>query len=462
MCGIVGFVGAGGEADLLRMTQRIEHRGPDAEGLWADPDQGIWLGHRRLSIVDLEGGDQPMWTEDGAIGVVYNGEIYNCAELRADLEKVGHVFRSDHSDTEVLLHGWREWGEELVPRLNGMWAFALHDRRTQSFFLSRDRFGQKPLFYTEYPGGIAFASELTALIAHERVEARPCSRALRKYFAYGWIPAPLSLYRGIHKLSAGCNLRFGLADRKPEVHRWWSFELEPAPPLPRGSESVWAEELQERLRRAVKRRMLSDVPLGVFLSGGIDSSAVAALAAETLPPGELRTFAVGFDEASVDESRYAEQVARAIGSRHRCRRFSLRDAAAALPESGAGRRRRRRAVRGLRPLPSASPRGCLGPLAAASYAPRGQPRGLAAADLAPEHEPGLQAEAHPQGPLLAACAVEPRVARTALPRRARGSLRGPGGRRRRVQRGHRGLGGLACGRSGGPHAAVLHASLPAG
>jgi asparagine synthase (glutamine-hydrolysing) len=332
MCGIVGFVGAGGEADLLRMTQRIEHRGPDAEGLWADPDQGIWLGHRRLSIVDLEGGDQPMWTEDGAIGVVYNGEIYNCAELRADLEKVGHVFRSDHSDTEVLLHGWREWGEELVPRLNGMWAFALHDRRTQSFFLSRDRFGQKPLFYTEYPGGIAFASELTALIAHERVEARPCSRALRKYFAYGWIPAPLSLYRGIHKLSAGCNLRFGLADRKPEVHRWWSFELEPAPPLPRGSESVWAEELQERLRRAVKRRMLSDVPLGVFLSGGIDSSAVAALAAETLPPGELRTFAVGFDEASFDESRYAEQVARAIGSRHRCRRFSLKDAAAALPE----------------------------------------------------------------------------------------------------------------------------------
>ena len=335
MCGIAGFAGHGDEADLRRMTLALAHRGPDAEGLWCDPERPVWLGHRRLCVVDLETGAQPMWTLDGALGVVFNGEIYNHRELRAELAACGHVFRSDHSDTEVLLHGYREWGEDLVARLNGMWAFALYDRPRRRLFLSRDRFGQKPLYWSRSAGSFAFASELSALRVHPCVPDELSETGLRKYFAYGYIPAPHSIYRGVHKLPAGCSLRVELPDGEPRVSRHWEFRLEPAEPASRDAEQAWAEELRERLERAVARRLMADVPLGVFLSGGIDSSSVAFVAARHLKPGELHTFSIGFEEASFDESRQAERVAALVGSQHHCTLFSAARAREAWPRIAA-------------------------------------------------------------------------------------------------------------------------------
>jgi asparagine synthase (glutamine-hydrolysing) len=330
MCGIAGFAGRGDRADLRRMSAALAHRGPDAEASWSDPDGGVHLAHRRLSVVDLETGQQPMWTADGALGVVFNGEIYNHRELRRELEAAGHRFASDHSDTEVLLHGWRAWGEGLLPRLNGMWAFALLDRARRRLFLSRDRFGQKPLYWTRRPGLFAFASEARALVAHGGVPSDLSATALRKYFAHGYVPAPHAIHEGVWKLPAGSNLHVALPDGEPVVAPWWEFRLEPdaAPP---GGPDAWAQEVRETLERAVARRIVADVPVGVFLSGGIDSSAVAAAAARHTKPGELRTFAIGFQEASFDESRQAAQVARLLGSEHALRYFSSERARSEWP-----------------------------------------------------------------------------------------------------------------------------------
>ncbi len=331
MCGIAGFVGRGDAGDLRRMSAALAHRGPDAEGHWSDPDGGVHLAHRRLAIVDLETGAQPMWTADGVLGVVFNGEIYNHHELRAELEEAGHRFASDHSDTEVLLHGWRAWGEELESRLNGMWAFALFDREQRRLRLSRDRFGQKPLYWTRRPGLFAFASEARALVAHAEVPADLSPLAVRKYFAYGYVPAPHAIYAGVWKLPAGAKLQLALPDGEPVVRQWWEFRLEPddAPP---GGPEVWAQEVREKLERAVARRIVADVPVGVFLSGGIDSSGVAAAAARNTKPGELRTFSIGFEDASFDESRPAARVARLLGSDHQLTFFSADRARQAWPE----------------------------------------------------------------------------------------------------------------------------------
>lgn len=332
MCGIAGFAGQGTIEDLKRMTGALVHRGPDEEGLWLDEGKGAYLGHRRLSIIDAAGGRQPMWTRDGSLGIVFNGEIYNFAELRRELEDAGHRFETDHSDTEVLLHGYRQWGRGLTTRLNGMWAFALYDRQSDILFCSRDRVGKKPFYYTLQNGTFAFASELTALIRHRAIRATVSSRSLKKYFAYGYIPSPLSLYSEISKLPAGCSLEFSLADRTLKTHRYWQFALEPAEARPAGIEARWADELRHLLDQAVGRRLVSDVPLGVFLSGGVDSSAVAAIAARQLGAGKLATFSIGFDEADFDESRYAEMAAEHVGSRHHLERLSLDKARELIPE----------------------------------------------------------------------------------------------------------------------------------
>jgi asparagine synthase (glutamine-hydrolysing) len=324
MCGIAGFAGAGSVDDLRRMTQALAHRGPDAGGSAVDPDHAVWLGHRRLVVVDPECGDQPMWSADRSVVVVFNGEIYDAPELRKQLENRGCVFQSHHSDTEILIHGYLEWGSEFVERLNGMWAFALWDRRRRRLLLSRDRFGQKPLYWAQRPGLLAFASELEALAHHTRIERTLCHAALRKFFAYGWVPTPASMLEGVFKLPAGSNLEIELPDGTPRVRHWWEFRLEPEPPG--RSLKTLAEELRERLDRAVARRLVADVPLGVFLSGGIDSSTLAHFAAARVEPGALRTFAVSFEEASFDESAYAERVAQHVGSQHRCTSFSMRAA----------------------------------------------------------------------------------------------------------------------------------------
>ena len=226
MCGIAGFVGPGDRGVLQRMTDAIRHRGPDAEGHWMEETAGVYLGHRRLSIVDLSGGAQPMWTADGAIGVTYNGEIYNHVELRAELKARGCQFVTDHSDTEVLLHGYREWGDSFVERLNGMWSFVLYDRRRKRLFGSRDRFGKKPLYYFHEGSAFAWASELPALLAHPQCPRDLSTLSLKKYFAYGYIPAPRSIYERVWKLPGGHSFSYDLGSRELKTWRYWEFVLE--------------------------------------------------------------------------------------------------------------------------------------------------------------------------------------------------------------------------------------------
>ena len=330
MCGIAGFVGEGDQGDLERMTRRLAHRGPDAEGFHVHQSDGVHFGHRRLSIIDLACGAQPMCTVDGHCVIIFNGEIYNHLELRNQLETLGCVFQSDHSDTEVLLHGYCVWGEQIVQMLNGMWAFALWDTRKRRLFLSRDRFGKKPLFWFRSGGTLAFASELTALAEHARCPRNVSRRALQKFFAYALVPAPHSLIEGVWKLPAGHNLTLD-AGGEPVVRRYWRFEIEPDEGMMRRSRNELAEELLETLERAVKRRLMADVPLGVFLSGGIDSTAVAALAARHTGAERLRTFSIGFNEPTFDESAYAMRAAEFLGTDHRSEILDLDKACDVLP-----------------------------------------------------------------------------------------------------------------------------------
>jgi asparagine synthase (glutamine-hydrolysing) len=316
MCGLTGFVGGGGRTELEAMTAAIIHRGPDDAGFHIEPDHALHLGFRRLAIIDIAGGHQPMWNEDLSVCVLFNGEIYNQAELRAELLAAGHLMRSDHSDTEVLVHGYEEWGEDLPARINGMFAFVVWDRPRRRLFAARDRFGEKPFFYTARPGFFAFASELSALIRHPAVDRTIDQRSLQKFFAYGYIPAPNALYRDTRKLAGGCSLTLDLADFRLRERRYWRFAIDADEHAPDDRIPKLAEELRALLDRAVVRRLVSDVPLGIFLSGGIDSSTVLALAAQHRSPASLDTFTIGFNEASFDETPYARAVAAAIGTRH--------------------------------------------------------------------------------------------------------------------------------------------------
>ncbi|MFH0822093.1 MAG: asparagine synthase (glutamine-hydrolyzing), partial [Pseudomonadota bacterium] len=269
-------------------------------------------------------------TSDGRLVVTYNGEIYNYPELRRELESLGHVFRTHHSDTEVLLHGYRQWGEDLPVRLNGMWAFAIYDQSSDRLFLSRDRFGKKPIYYTRQNGTFAFASELTALLKHSRVTASVSQLGLKKYFAYGFIPSPQTIFTGIHKLPGGHNLVVDMKLHEYRERAYWEFVLEPEE-SPQ-DENVLNEQLHELLKQAVERRLISDVPLGVFLSGGLDSSAVAALAGRALGGRRLKTFSIGFTDPSFDESEYARMAAASVNSEHHEEVFSMEQAKSLLPE----------------------------------------------------------------------------------------------------------------------------------
>jgi asparagine synthase (glutamine-hydrolysing) len=335
MCGIAGFVAAravAGRDVLERMTRALAHRGPDAEGYFLDAERGVHLGHRRLSIVDLSGGAQPMATADQDLVIVFNGEIYNHAELRAELQSKGCRFQTDHSDTEVLLEGYREWGEGMLERLNGMFAFAIFDKVHRKLFIARDRFGKKPLYWFQRDGVFAFASELTALLRHPGSPRNESPIALKKYFAYGYIPAPHTVIEGIQKLPGGWCGTLDIASSRWNKRKWWEFRLEPSSAEATPEQcNRWAAELLEVLDLAVKRRLMSDVPLGVFLSGGIDSSAVAALASRHLPAGRLRTFSVGFTDSSFDELPYAREAAAFIGSVHESEVLDLSRAREMIP-----------------------------------------------------------------------------------------------------------------------------------
>jgi asparagine synthase (glutamine-hydrolysing) len=333
MCGIAGFFGAGDEATLWRMTARIAHRGPDDEAFVVEADRGAFLGFRRLAILDIAGGKQPMTTADGALTIVFNGQIYNHCELRSELERLGACFITDHSDTEVLLHGWRHWGDDLPNRLNGMWAFAIYDRRTRSVFFSRDRFGKKPLFYFAGPDVFAFASELTALREHPAVPRALSQRALQKYFAYGYVPAPLTFIEGVAKLPAGHSLTLDMHDLSHRVVRYWQYQ--PAPQQYARTEGEWIEEFRARLDAAVARRLVADVPVGCFLSGGIDSSTVTALAMRHAGKTRIKAFSIGFEEASFDETRFAQRVAQHVSADHQVETLSVQRALDILPEIAA-------------------------------------------------------------------------------------------------------------------------------
>jgi len=329
MCGIAGFSGRGDPAVLRAMTTAIRHRGPDAEGLYRSPEGDVHLGHRRLSIIDLECGAQPMSTPDGALTIVFNGEIYNHAELREQLAARGHGFRTDHSDTEVLLFAYREWGDRMLERLNGMWSFVIHDRVNARLFGARDRFGKKPLAYFATTETFAFASELSALLAHPDCPQEVSRDAEKKYFAYGYIPSPATILKGVHKLPPGHAMSLDLRTRSLRVHRYWELVLEPFERTPADPIREWGGELRRLLEEACRRRLMSDVPLGVFLSGGIDSSAIAALAGRNT--SQLRTFSMGFTEPSFDELPFARATARALGVRNDAEVLDLDTAREFLP-----------------------------------------------------------------------------------------------------------------------------------
>ena len=319
MCGICGIATAGGTVDperLARMSATLRHRGPDSEGTHLD--RGVGLAARRLAIIDLTGGDQPIANEDGTVVVVQNGEIYNHLELRAELERAGHRFTT-RCDTEVLAHGYEEWGARLWERLRGMFAVAVHDVRSQSVVLARDPYGIKPLYYRDEPAELSFASELDALPRGE-IDLD----ALEAFFTFNVIPAPLSIYREIRKLPAGHALTWH--DGTTTIERY----ARPGPLESRtDDEAELVEECRARLRDSVRAHLIADVPVGVLLSGGVDSGALAALAAEESSEA-VRTFSIGFEESSFDELDGARAVAARYGTHHR--ELVLRpDAALLLP-----------------------------------------------------------------------------------------------------------------------------------
>ena len=315
MCGISGFVGQRNDKALHAMNAALVHRGPDGEGTFSNDDLNVHLAHRRLAVIDLAGGHQPMASADGQIQVIFNGEIYNQLELRKELTAKGHVFLSDHSDTEVLVHGFEEWGLELALRLSGMFAFAILDQSQRRLVLGRDRFGKKPLYYTQRGGFFAFASEISALLCHPSVTPRLDELAIKKFFAYGFIPSPRTQYAEIEKLPGGCVLSLDLTSRATRLTRYWKFGIE-APEDERAlDEGEVCEQIRELLSQAVEKRVIADVPLGVFLSGGIDSSAILKFAASHIP-GAVSSFSIGFKEKSFDETPFIEEMVKHVGSNH--------------------------------------------------------------------------------------------------------------------------------------------------
>ena len=356
MCGITGWINLNttndnSDAVLHSMCETIVHRGPDSEGLWID-DRAA-LGMRRLSIIDLKTGDQPVFSCDRSVIVMMNGELYNYREVRADLEKRGHKFITN-SDTEILPHLYEEYGEACINHLNGMYAFSLWDTRTKKLIIARDRFGEKPLYYGVFDGKLIWASEPKALIAHPSVDAELDLNALRHYVSFDYVPAPMSIYKGVSKLPAAHMLI--VENSEVRTRRYWdlNWDKKSSPPSEgrvadalegRGGSlsangdvhaktlSRKAEELRDLLSDAVRMRLVSDVPLGILLSGGIDSSTVAAFATQHATE-RVKTFSIGFEEDSFDESKYARRVAKHLNTEHYEDKLSATTAGDLISEIG--------------------------------------------------------------------------------------------------------------------------------
>jgi asparagine synthase (glutamine-hydrolysing) len=313
MCGIAGIVrsdGAPAGVELLRaMTTVLAHRGPDGDGFFCEGPVG--LGHRRLAIIDLATGDQPMASDDGSSVIIFNGEIYNFRELRRELEGRGATFRT-RSDTEVILRAYEAWGVECLSRLRGMFAFAIWDKARRRLFLARDRVGIKPLVYAWDGRRLLFGSEIKALLEDAAVSRELDWEALRDFLTLHYIPSPRTIFRSIRKLPPASYLVLDLDRAEPEVHRYWDLRFVPDS---RPTEADWLDGLRWHLTDAVRSHLVSDVPIGAFLSGGVDSSAVVALMAQATE-GRVRTFSIGFDEGDFDELAHAREVARRYDTQH--------------------------------------------------------------------------------------------------------------------------------------------------
>ncbi len=335
MCGITGFFyldhGRSAERDQIKaMTDTLVHRGPDFGDIFVSGN--LALGHRRLSIIDLStAARQPLANEDSTVWTVFNGEIYNFKQLRIQLEKYGHIFRSA-GDTEVIVHAYEQWGVKCFEKFDGMLATAIYDSQQQKLILAKDRFGKKPLYYTMQNGIFAFASEIKALKQHRDIKSELSTLAIERYLAYEYVPTPISIYAQIQKLDAGEFIEIELsaaANQKLQPRRYWSLEFEPKLDISKANAQT---KLRELLIKAVEKRLVSDVPLGVFLSGGIDSSAIVWAIAQLREAASIQTFSIGFDDSSFDESRYASQVARYFGTRHREKKFTGDDLLKVLPK----------------------------------------------------------------------------------------------------------------------------------
>ncbi|CAN5673220.1 asparagine synthase (glutamine-hydrolyzing) [soil metagenome] len=352
MCGIAGWANLENkpsqnhsETVLHSMCERMKHRGPDSEGLWLD--ESVALGMRRLSIIDLHTGEQPVYSEDKQIVVVMNGELYNFREIRQDLKKRGHRFETN-TDTEILPHLYEEYGEAMLEHINGMFAFALWDKNKRKLLIARDRFGEKPLYYGVFDGKLIFASEPKVLLENPAVKAEINTDALRQYLSFDYVPAPASIYKNINKLPAAHLLT--LENGEVKTRRYWNLSWQKNGGNPCESRGVdfdaltdvrvsalsfenTATDLRELLADAVRMRLVSDVPLGILLSGGVDSSSVAAFATQ-FSTEKVKTFSIGFEEDSFDESKYARQVAEHLSTEHYEDKLSVETAADLISEIG--------------------------------------------------------------------------------------------------------------------------------
>ena len=322
MCGIAGLLtfdkNVPSESLLHDMTDSLTHRGPDEAGYHLEP--GVGLGHRRLSIIDLSSGQQPMFSADGSVIIIFNGEIYNHRELSTELKQRGHEF-STQCDTEAIIYAYMEWGVKCIEKLRGMFAFTIYDRRNRTTLMARDRLGIKPLYYAQLANRqLIFGSELKALLVHPDLKREINPQAVEEYFAFGYVPEPHTIYQSVHKLEPGFFLTI---DGDGNIHKqqYWDVPFEVGAPKP---QAELEEELIERLAEAVKIRMVADVPLGAFLSGGVDSSAVVALMAEQSDK-PVSTCSIAFEQQAFDESSYAEMVSRQYQTDHRVKQVDPND-----------------------------------------------------------------------------------------------------------------------------------------
>ena len=323
MCGIAGFVGKGSRETLEKMTNALLYRGPDGSGFYFNEAQGVGLGHRRLAIIDIAGGGQPIFNEDRTVSIIFNGEIYNFQELRERL-KLRHKFASN-TDTEVIAHLYEEEGEKLFEKLNGMFAIALYDERNKKLVLSRDRIGKKPLYWGIFEGTLIFGSELKALMQHSLFKKEIDLESLGKYLSYEYVPTPRSIWKNVYKLEPATYLVW--QNGKLSKGKFWNPNFKPQDISFSGA----VARLDRHLNESVRQRMISDVPLGIFLSGGIDSAAVAYYAQKNSPQ-PVKTFSISFLEKSFDESFYARSAAKFLGTEHFEQQFSIKDLLNLMPE----------------------------------------------------------------------------------------------------------------------------------